>query len=102
MKRLTLLAAALAAALPALASAAEASDPAAPVPPLAYRSLLPAPTDLADPPVPWTQANQEVARFPRGHVDVLRWEERQERETGTAPLPDKPAARPGQPHGHAH
>ena len=100
MRTLTFLAAALAAAIPAHALAAEASDPVAPVPPLAYRSALPAPTDLAEAPVPWTQANQDVARFPRGHADVLRWEERQEREPGTAPA--TPAARTEDPHGHAH
>ena len=100
MTRLNLLAAALAATLPALAPAAEPSDPAAPVTPLAYRSALPTPTDLAEEPVAWKQANQDVARFPRGHADVLRWEERQEREAGTAPA--TPAARTEDPHGHAH
>ena len=100
MRRLTVLAAAVAAALPPLAVAAEASDPAAPATPPAYRSVLPAPTDLAEDPVPWKQANQDVARFPRGHADVLRWEERQEREARTAPA--TPAARPEDPHGHAH
>lgn len=108
MRRLTFLAAALAAALPALASADEASDPRATVPPPAYRSALPAPTDLAEPTVPWTQANQDVARFPRGHADVLRWEERQESEAGPGPdttpdtTPATPAARPEDRHGHAH
>jgi hypothetical protein len=100
LRTLSLLAAALSAALPALAAAAEAADPAAPVPPPAYRSALPAPTDLAEPPVPWTQANQDVARFPRGHADVLRWEERQAREP--RPAPATPATRTEDSHGHAH
>lgn len=99
------LAAAVLAALPALAGAADPADPAAPVPPLVYRSVLPAPADLAEPTVPWTQANQEVARFPRGHADVLRWEERQQRESA-APSPAHAPAAPAAPtendHGHAH
>jgi len=93
------IAAALATALSAPAYAADPADPAAPVPPLAYRSALPAPTDLAEPVVPWNDANQEVARFPRGHADLVRWEERQERESTTPP----PApAGPEDAHGHAH
>jgi len=93
------LAATLAAALSVPAYAADPADPATPVPPLAYRSALPAPTDLAEPVVPWAQANQQVARFPRGHADVVRWEERQERESSTPPA--VPAAVEDR-HGHAH
>lgn len=92
-------AAAMAAALSAPAYAADPADPAAPVPPLAYRSALPAPTDLAEPVVPWAQANQEVARFPRGHADLVRWEQRQQRESSTPPA--APAA-PEDAHGPAH
>jgi opacity protein-like surface antigen len=96
------LGAALAAALSAPVYAADAADPAVPVPTLAYRSALPAPADLAEPAVPWAQANQEVARFPRGHADLVRWEERQERGSSTpSSAPAAPAA-PEDAHGHAH
>ena len=93
------LAAALAVA-PLLASAADAADPTVPVPRLEYRSVLPAsPTDLADPAVPWSQANQDVARFPRGHADLLKWEENQA-------APPRPAAStpatPAAPRRHGH
>jgi len=92
--------AALAAAFPLLASAADAADPAAPAPRPAYRSVLPAaPTDLADPAIPWREANQEVARFPRGHADIVRWEERQQPAATPAATP---ASAPEAGHGHAH
>ena len=94
------LAVALAVAAPLLASAADAADPAAPVAPPEYRSVLPAaPTDLADAPVPWRQANQDVARFPRGHADIVRFEERRQREADPAAAP---ASSPEAGHGHAH
>ena len=40
----------------------------------------------------WQRANQSVAEFPRGHVDLLRWEARQPAEQG--PLPAKRGAQP--------
>ena len=51
--------------LPAVATAA------APPPPLA---APPQPADLAEALKQWQQANQRVAAFPRGHIDILRAE----------------------------
>jgi len=91
------LAAALAVAPPLLAAAADAADPAVPVPPPAYRSVLPAtPTDLAEEPIPWRKANADVARFPRGHADLLKWEAGQERQ---APKPGIETPHPEKRHG---
>lgn len=93
------LAAALAVASPLLAAAADAADPAAPVPPPAYRSVLPAtPTDLAEDAIPWRKANADVARFPRGHADLLKWEAGQE----PAPAPGTETPTPEKRHGTAH
>lgn len=92
----------LAAALAALhlpAPAEPAADPAAPVPRLAYRSVLPAPAAPAEADLPWRQANEEVGRFRRGHVDLLKWEQEQER---LRPPADAPAAAPTAPHSHRH
>ena len=85
--------AALLAALPLLA-AAGADDPAAAVPPLPYRSALPPPAPVAEQDIPWKQANEAVARFPRGHADVLRWEERQAPPTAPASAPRREESRP--------
>ncbi|MDZ4290623.1 MAG: hypothetical protein U1C47_01735 [Hydrogenophaga sp.] len=80
------LALALSLPLPALAqtpsAALVASDPATPSTPPALMAL-PAPEPAAAPERPtdidaaraiWQRANQRVAEFPRGHVDLLRWE----------------------------
>lgn len=87
------------AALPLLAAAAEADDPAAPVPRLEYRSVLPARAGhvAEEPDLPWRQANEEVGRFPRGHVDLLKWEQQQQRPPAPAPAPEPAPARPRQP-----
>lgn len=71
--------------LPALAAtpndALRAADPASPA--LAPTLALPAPqqVDTAEPVdtlerarAIWREANQRVAEFPRGHIDLLRWE----------------------------
>jgi hypothetical protein len=94
------LAAALAAAFPLLAAAADAADPVAPVPPPAYRSVLPATAaDLAEEAIPWRKANADVARFPRGHADLLKWEAAQERQV-PSPATGTPAQE--KPHGTHH
>ncbi len=71
--------------------ALRAADPAQPA--AARPLLLPAPQRLDAPESPadldraravWREANQRVAEFPRGHIDLLRWEAAQAR--------DKPAA----------
>ncbi|MBC5784290.1 hypothetical protein H8N03_15160 [Ramlibacter sp. USB13] len=89
--RTTCLAAALA-ALPLLA-AADAADPAAAVPPTTYRSVLPGqPAALAEPDLPWRQANDAVARFPRGHADIVKWENGQAAPAAPASAPRAPEA----------
>lgn len=77
--------------------ALRAADPAQPA---AARPLsLPEPQRLDAPESPadleraravWREANQRVAEFPRGHIDLLRWEAAQPRESqppGTAAAP---------------
>lgn len=87
-----LLVALLAAPLPLLA-AADAADPAAPVPRPAYRSVFQdTPTGIEQDAADWKKANAEVGQFTRGHIDLLRWEERQ-----TAPAAGPPAAAPAAP-----
>ena len=75
--RTTCLVAAALAALPLLA-AADAADPAATVPRMIYRPVLPPqPAGIAEQDLPWREANDAVARFPRGHADIVKWEARQ-------------------------
>ncbi len=55
------------------------SDPAhaaAPVPPMSTLAIpILAPARLATPgSTNWQQANAGVAQFPRGHMDILKWE----------------------------
>ena len=68
---------------PALAQidALQAADPSAPA--AAPALALPAPQRLAPAELPgdiqrareiWREANERVAEFPRGHIDLLRWE----------------------------
>ncbi|MDO9479937.1 MAG: hypothetical protein Q8S96_20810 [Hydrogenophaga sp.] len=77
--------AALLCAAPALAqpsAALRAADPATPVPAVTVPALPPAtpaqplelPTDIERARAIWQQANAQVAEFPRGHIDILRWE----------------------------
>ena len=35
----------------------------------------------------WRQANEDVAQFPRGHVDILKWEEAQTKKRPAAITP---------------
>lgn len=106
------LAAALAAAFPAIAAAQPAADPAspaAPVPAPAYRSVFQdLPAGVAQEPLDWKQANADVARFPRGHADYLKWEQQQRSPAGSAapagaPQPaGAPAGRAPRPQGQQH
>nr|WP_315463155.1 hypothetical protein [uncultured Rhodoferax sp.] len=53
----------------------QASDAASPVPALPYRSVfadLPKGVEAGS--TDWKAANQAVAEFPRGHIDLLQWE----------------------------
>ena len=48
-------------------------DPAAPSAPL-HHSHLPTSGAIVAQPGDWKAANAAVAKFPRGHADVLKWE----------------------------
>lgn len=102
------LAAAMAAAVPGFAAAQAGSDPAdlaAAAPPPAYRSAFEdLPKGLEEGQVDWRQANADVAQFPRGHADYLKWEEQQPAASQPAASPAPPPAAPAtpRPHGHMH
>ena len=54
---------------------ADPSSPMTPVPPIRYSSVFTDPVSLQAPGgTDWVGANAEVARFPRGHIDILKWE----------------------------
>ena len=101
--KLPFVAAVLAAALPLPLLAADPADPAAPVPGTSYRSAFEAlPKGVEEGSVDWRAANAEVGRFPRGHIDLLKWEQSQGAQPAAAPASTPaPAARPAAP-GHAH
>lgn len=81
-------------------SATQAADPQAKVPTVAYRSVfketsLGVEKDTRD----WRKANDEVGKFTRGHVDILKWEEQESAKTMKEPMAlpgsqQKPAAAP--------
>jgi hypothetical protein len=76
------LAAALTAWLPALAFAQSpapaASMSEAPASSLTYRSAFQdLPLGVEETVGDWRKANADVGQFPRGHADLLRWEEQQ-------------------------
>ncbi len=50
------------------------------------------PADLARAREIWQRANERVAEFPRGHVDLLRWESKNPGETLAAPAASPAAA----------
>jgi hypothetical protein len=69
------------------------ANPQAQVPSVSYRSVfketsLGVEKDTID----WRKANDEVGRFTRGHIDILKWEE-QQTQMGTPPM-QKPMAEP--------
>lgn len=66
-----------------------AGEPPAAVP---YVSAFESSTSAAPAPLRWQQANADVARNPRGHMDILRWESQQ----AAAPQPADGMA-PGAP-----
>jgi hypothetical protein len=86
------LAAILSLALTVQASAVEADAADAPVPRPVYRSAFSTPpASVTEDPIDWRQANREVAAFPRGHADILKWEKAQ---SPAKQVPEKPAAPP--------
>ncbi|MGS5086417.1 TolC family protein [Hydrogenophaga sp. A37] len=72
----------------AVSEAQRAADPNTPIPAIATAPARPSP--VASPPLPadpaealkqWQQANQRVAAFPRGHIDILRAEAKDTADT---------------------
>lgn len=85
----------------AAADPADPADPAAAVPRMAYRSVFQdTPTGVEGEALDWRKANAEVARFPRGHIDLLKWEEAQPAAVpGSARTPaTAPATAPAHQH----
>ncbi len=88
---------------------ASASDPKSAVPSIIYRSVFKETSlGIEQERIDWRKANNDVGRFERGHVDILKAEELEEKKmpapsTQTAPLPASrststaPAAAPSAP-----
>lgn len=101
--RLPLPAALLAALAPMLASAADPADPAVAVPAPAYRSAFEGvPTGVEEGTVDWKKANADVGQFPRGHADILKWEQGQGGAApavapSATPTPAAPPTAPARP-----
>lgn len=91
-------------AAPLMVAAADAADPAAAAPPAAYRSVFDGiPQGVEEETVDWKKANAEVARFPRGHIDLLKWEEANPGAAPAAAPSAGPAVPPPAPaRGHQH
>jgi hypothetical protein len=71
-----------------------AANPSASVPAVSYRSVfketsLGVETDSTD----WRKANDEVGKFLRGHVDILKWEEQESAKAMQGPMA-KPMTEP--------
>lgn len=78
-------------------AAPDAADPAAPAPRVQYRSVFQdTPTGVEADAQDWKKANAEVGRFPRGHADLIKWEE-QARPPDAQTPPQHPM-----PHGPMH
>ncbi len=90
------------------APAPQAADPAAPVPAVSYRSVFAdLPTGVEAGREDWKKANNEVGRFTRGHVDILKSEQQQAAPVAPAapaatPGAAPPAMAPAAPHPHKH
>ena len=83
--------------LPLLAHADAPSGQAVQAPAVPYRSAFEGKTrGVEEGTVDWKAANAEVGRFPRGHADLLKWEQAQGANGGTAPS-STPQAEPPAP-----
>ncbi len=72
------------------------ADPGAPVPPVVYRSVFTeSPAGVETRSDDWKKANDAVAQFKRGHVDILKWEDAQTGDKAAPPpAPHKHGTRP--------
>lgn len=83
------------------APASQPTDPAAPVPAVPYRSVFSdLPTGVEAGREDWKKANNEVGRFTRGHIDILKWEQQQAGPAAPTAKPDTAPAGPAHPHKH--
>ena len=65
---------------------AQAASPDTPVPPALYRSAFAdMPTGVEQTSVDWKTSNATVGQFKRGHADLLKWEQAQEKAPGKVP-----------------
>jgi hypothetical protein len=79
----------------------QATDPAAPVPAVTYRSVFSdLPTGVEAGREDWKKANNDVGRFTRGHADILKSE--QQPAAPAAPAAAPAAAPPAATHPHKH
>lgn len=87
-------------AAPALGMAQAVADPSAAVPAPIYRSAFDTgPRGVVEDRLDWKDAHARVGEFPRGHGDIVRWEERQQSPQASPPgMPGGPAT-PGHRHG---
>lgn len=80
------------------ASAPQATDPAAPVPAVSYRSVFTDwPSGVEAGREDWKKANNDVGRFTRGHIDILKSEQQQ---ATPAARPEAAPAAAAHPHKH--
>ncbi len=71
---------------PAAYAQTNTADPAQLVPPVVYQSVFTGgPKGVETTSTDWKKANAEVGQFRRGHLDILKWEERQTRSSATPP-----------------
>lgn len=74
------------------------TDPSAPVPGVTYRSVFnDLPKGVEAGRENWKTANDNVGRFTRGHIDILKWEQQQ---AAPAAKPDTVPAAAAHPHKH--
>ena len=83
-------------------STRDAANPDAPGAPLVHPGMKPMPPGDDIPATnAWRAAHDAVAAFPRGHADILAWEQQQSAtKPPLAPAPAKPSAASPQHSGH--
>jgi hypothetical protein len=81
-------------ALPSFAYATDQSGkPEATVPPVIYRSIFRETSlGIEQEKTDWRKANDDVGKFTRGHVDILKQEEMEQKAMNAKAMPAKPAA----------
>jgi hypothetical protein len=86
---------------------ASESDPKSAVPTVTYRSVFKETSlGIEQERIDWRKANNDVGRFERGHVDILKAEEMEEKKMSPqkppAPPPTSPAMPPKAAPAHKH